>query len=185
MAPPADLSHIYGLGGSPCCGKSTIADRIAAKHNLAVYRCDDPFYEHGKRIRAATHPTFHTILEYNTDSLWLRPVGQQISEEIQMYREEFAMILDDLRDVSEGRPVLAEGAALMPELIAPLGIDHRRMLWMIPTPGFQRFHYAQRQWPQDVLRGCSQPDEGWDNWMSRDAGFAVEIMLQAESLSLY
>lgn len=173
------LAHVTWLGGSPCAGKSTVADRIAANHGMTVYRCDDAFHEHAKRLVPETQPVFHRLANASTDDIWLRPVQQQIGEEITLYREEFSMIIDDLLTLPPDRPVIAEGAALMPELLHPLGIDHRRMLWMVPTDAFQRHHYEQRDWRHDVLRDCSNPERGWKNWMARDAGFAREVARQA------
>jgi hypothetical protein len=146
----SDLAHIFWLGGSPCCGKSTIADRIAARAGMLVYRCDDAFYDHVKLVTPDTQPAFNKIASYDADGLWLRPVEQQIAEEIELYREEFRMILEDLRALPTDRPIIAEGAALMPELLAPLGIPHYKMMWVVPTGAFQRSHYEQRDWRHDA-----------------------------------
>lgn len=32
---------IYWIGGSPCSGKSTIAEILAEKHDFTVFKCDD------------------------------------------------------------------------------------------------------------------------------------------------
>jgi cytidylate kinase len=40
----------YRIGGSPCSGKSTIADRLAATYGMQVYRCDDAFFRHQMSI---------------------------------------------------------------------------------------------------------------------------------------
>ena len=37
---------IYWIGGSPCSGKSTIAEIIAKKNDLAYFKCDDFMYKH-------------------------------------------------------------------------------------------------------------------------------------------
>ncbi len=173
------LAHVVWLGGSPCAGKSTVAKRIATDHRMTVYRCDDAFFEHAERLTPETQPVFSRLVQMSPDEIWLRPVQQQVDEEIELYREEFPMILEDLLSLPSDRPLIAEGAALMPELLHPLGIAAHRMLWMVPTEAFQRHHYGQRAWRHDVLRECSDPGRGWENWMHRDAGFAREIARQA------
>lgn len=176
---PSRLDHVYWIGGSPCSGKSTIADRIACEFGMVVYRCDDAYDEHLQKIGAEGQPVFHRIAGAHADEIWLRPVERQIGEALQLYREEFPFILDDLLDSPADRPIVAEGAALLPELVSPLHLDPRRACWIVPSEAFQRRHYEQRAWRHDVLHECSDPARGWDNWMRRDAGFAREVSCQA------
>jgi hypothetical protein len=176
------LAHVYWLGGSPCSGKSTAADILAARFGMIFYRCDDRYHDHIEIISPQEQPVFHRLAQAMPDEIWLRPVEQQIAEEITLYEEEFPLILDDLFALPADRPVIAEGAALMPALLVPLGLRRERMAWMIPTETFQRIHYGRRVWRHDVLRECSDPTGAWENWMSRDAGFAREVARQAKDL---
>jgi len=176
------LAQVYWLGGSPCAGKSTVADGLATRFNMTVYRCDDAFYEHIQRVDPSRHPTFHRLATASPDGIWLRPVQQQIDDEIALYHEEFEMIIDDLIAIPNDRPIIAEGAALLPELISTLNIPFHRKLWMIPTEDFQRHHYGTREWRHDVLRETSDPERAWENWMQRDAGFARHVGEQARLL---
>lgn len=182
MLTPAatSISHIYWIGGSPCSGKSSIADDIAEKHDMVIYRCDDAYYEHIKNINSREHPVFYRLAQADCDGIWMRPVGQQIEEELALYREEFPMILADILALPDDRPVIAEGAALLPDLIQRLSVDRSRMIWIVPTEAFQREHYARRDWRHDIVRDCSDPDQAWENWMRRDAGFANAVKQQTE-----
>lgn len=179
-----DLSHVYWMGGSPCCGKSTIADQIAARYGLRVYRCDDAYETHAGLVSPEYHPVFAGLVTATADQVWLRPVQQQIEEEMALYREEFSMILADLRALPNDQPILAEGAALLPELLSGIGIEDHRMIWMIPTEAFQVTHYSRRAWRHDILKDCSNPEHAWENWMARDAGFAREVDHQTRALGL-
>lgn len=172
---------IYWIGGSPCSGKTTIADSLAERYGLRIYRCDDAFYEHEKVI-TEQQPVFHRLTHATTDEIWLRPVEQQIAEELEIYREEFPFILADLEALPNDRPILAEGAAPLPELLVAHGIAPDRCIWIVPTEEFQRHHYAQRDWRHSVLADCSDPERGWENWMARDAGFARTVADQATTL---
>ena len=178
------LSHVYWIGGSPCSGKSTIADSIASEMGWTSYRCDDAWYRHEKIVDPDRHPIFYRLRDATGDAVWMRPVDVQIREELAVYEEEFSLILDDLLAMPTDRPVVAEGAALLPNLVHDLGIAADRMIWIVPTPEFQVLHYGQRQWRHDVLATCSDPDQAWANWMQRDIGFAQAVRERADARDL-
>lgn len=174
-----DFSNMYWIGGSPCSGKTSITDALAMKHGLTVYRCDEAFYRHQELVTADLQPVFSRLARASCDELWMRPVPRQLSEEIELYHEEFPLILADLSDLVDTRPVIVEGAALLPDLIGRLGVHRRRAIWIVPTPEFQRTHYSQRAWRHDVLADCTDREQAWQNWMERDAGFARVAARQA------
>src|SRR5947209_2181552 len=124
-----ELKQVYWIGGSPCSGKSSIAAGLAATYGLRVYHCDDAYLRHTKIITQQEQPVFYKLTHCTSEELWIqRPVEQQIREEIELYREEFPLILDELLTLP--KPFLAEGAALLPECIAPLvQLNPRKSIW--------------------------------------------------------
>jgi hypothetical protein len=182
------LNDVLWIGGSPCSGKSTIAQRLSSAYGLSIYSCDDAFERHRLLVTPECQPIFARLASASCDELWLRPVPQQIEEELAFYREEFPFILSDLEHLvrlAEGDSRLAwvaEGAALLPSLLAGLGVPPAQAIWIVPAEAFQRTHYARRDWRHDVLRDCSDPEQGWENWMARDAGFARRVAIEAERL---
>jgi adenylylsulfate kinase-like enzyme len=48
------LAHILWMGGSPCSGKTSIADLLADQYSLVVYHVDEMFDEHQRRVRPMT-----------------------------------------------------------------------------------------------------------------------------------
>lgn len=176
------FSNVYWIGGSPCSGKSSITDDLAAKHGLTVYRCDEAFFRHQELVTAERQPVFSRLARALCDELWMRPVPRQLEEEIALYHEEFPLILADLANHTDTRPVIAEGAALLPHLLGPLGIHRRRAIWIVPTADFQRTNYSRRAWRHDVLTDCTDKEQAWRNWMERDAGFARVVARQASEL---
>ena len=179
------LAHVYWLGGSPCAGKSSIADLLAERYGMRIYRCDDAFYRHRDLITPAEQPVFYRLMQLSSEDLWMRPVVQQTAEEIEIYREEFGLILADLLAMDGSHPILAEGAALLPELIGPLIANPRRAIWVVPAPDFQLYHYSRREWTHEILKDCSDPQQAFSNWMDRDIAFARFAAADAQSRGLH
>jgi hypothetical protein len=169
----------WWIGGSPCAGKSSIVDRLALRHGLRVYRCDDAYDEHLRRFTPEGHPVATRLIALSCDELWLRPVPTQIAEEFAFYREEFSLIRDDLRAMPPGRPIIAEGTALLPDCLDRLGVEPDRAIWIVPAEPFQRRHYAERDWRHEILEDCTERERAWEHWMARDAGFAQEVADEA------
>jgi hypothetical protein len=176
------LSHVYWIGGSPCAGKSTAAAAIAARFGMTSYNCDDAFEIHEHIVDPERSPTLHRVSRLSWNELWMRPVDQQIREEMALYREEMTLILDDLRNLPADRPILAEGTAFMPAFLDELGIPDRRTIWLVPTPAFQRAHYARRDWVEGILAQCDDPGQAWHNWMERDIDYAARVAEEARAL---
>jgi hypothetical protein len=178
------LTHVYWIGGSPCAGKSTVAQLLADRYNLHYYQCDAWFARHQQQAHPAQQPTLQRLASLSCDEIWLPPVAEQVARVQTIYREEFALILADLRALPADRPLLAEGAALMPPLVLPYLQERRQAIWITPTPTFQRTHYAQRPWIHAVLRACTDPAQAFQNWMDRDEAYAAWIHEQATTLGL-
>jgi cytidylate kinase len=111
-----ELEHVLWLGGSPCAGKSTIAKRLAERFSMNLYYADDHFERHCQ-VATKDYPTLYQISRLTGDEVWLIPAKEQFERAVQLYREEFDFVLEDIRIVSQ--PVIAEGAALLPECVAP------------------------------------------------------------------
>jgi hypothetical protein len=174
-----DLSHVYWIGGASYAGKSTISQALVERFGMRLYDCDEAFEVHEKTVESGRFPTLYRLSRLPWTELWMRPVEQQVREEIELYHEEWSLILDDLRQLPADRPILAEGNALLPELFDGSGISPARMIWIVPTPEFQRENYARREWVPGILADCDDPDQAWNNWMDRDAGFATHVTEQA------
>jgi 2-phosphoglycerate kinase len=175
---------VYWIGGAPCSGKSSIARLLGEQFGMHVYHGDDPFYDHVDAADPHTQPHLHRLRAFTWEWLFMRPVPEQVADEIAIYREEFALILDDVRGLRGAEPLLMEGAALMPALIAPLLPSSTHAIFLIPTSAFQRATYAQRPWRQELLAQCADPQQAWENWMERDEQFGEVVAAQARAASL-
>lgn len=177
------LARVLWLGGSPCSGKSTVADRIAQRFGLRIYDCDEAWFRHGETAPDAAAPVLHWLARATAEEIWLqRTVDLQVADAITSYRELFPYIVSDLCDMPGDTGIVAVGAALLPEFVSRLGVPAKRSLWMVPTESFQRHHYGKREWRHTILRSTSDPDRAWENWMLRDAAFAGEVIRQARHI---
>lgn len=175
------LAHVLWMGGSPCSGKSSMAALLCAQYDLAPYQCDSFFDAHQQRATVQDHPALFRIGAMTWDAIWMRPVKEQIADVLTIYHEEFGFILDDLRAMPDDRPILAEGAALLPELVAPF---QGAGVWVIPTAAFQLAQYRRREWIHGILGQCADPEQAFRNWMARDQGFGQQVVAQAAARDL-
>jgi adenylate kinase family enzyme len=173
------LNEAYIIGGSPCSGKSTIAEMLAAQQNLAFYKVDHHSIDHNQRFRPDRHPMMWQISKMSWSEIWSRPVSEQVADELVYYSELLEMILDDLPAYSTSSSIIIEGAALLPELINGLSVDPRKVVYLVPTLDFQIHHYRKRPWIHKILKDCEKPKQAFENWMMRDHHFGKEVIRQA------
>jgi hypothetical protein len=175
------FSQAYILGGSPCSGKSTIAERLASQYNLQYYTVDAHEREHTKRCQPDRHPVMFKYSKMSWNEIWSRPVPLQVQEELEYYGERFEMIVQDLETYDTGSPLILEGAAYLPDLIKSYAANPEKVRYLVPTKEFQVYHYQQRPWIQPILKECNDPVCAFDNWMRRDQFFGQEILRQARA----
>ena len=180
-----DLGHIFWVGGSPCSGKSSIVKILAERFGWQIYQCDYHFWAHQQRTDPDRHPAFHKLAGMSWDDIWMRPVEVLIEDELAIYHEEFEMIIDDLSNLPTEPPIVAEGAALLPDRVGPIVAGARQAIWVVPTEQFQRTMYPQRgAWVQEILDQCRQPEQAFQNWMDRDVQFSQQVIAQANRRAL-
>ena len=178
------MTDIYWIGGAPCSGKSTIAEKVAFKHGLSLFKSDDHMYAHMNLARAEKQPVMAKVASLSWDEIWTRPVAVQVQDEFDFYREEFDMLLEELALYPQGQPILAEGNAWLPELLARLQPPPEHCVFLISTKEFQVANYSQRQFIKDILAQCADPQAAFANWMERDARFGETVDQAARQMGL-
>lgn len=176
------FSQAYLLGGSPCSGKSSLAEKLAARFGLQYYKVDDLDGAHLQRCQPAQQPVMFKYSKMGWDEIWSQPVAQLVADELAYYRERFPFILDDLLHFDLEQPVLLEGAAFLPELVQPFPLKPQNVVFMVPTPEFQVHYYRQRPWIASILEPCRNPAQAFETWMKRDELFGLEVIRQANHL---
>lgn len=132
-------------------------------------RLDDRLIAHIQSACVATQPALASIRAATCNQLWLIPPTAQARRTITAYIEEFPLHLEDIADMAG--PLLLEGAALLPCLVAPLLAGPGQAFYLLPPPSFQRQYYGLRTWAATVVRDCSDPAQAFANWMRRDEIF--------------
>jgi len=176
------MGNIYYLGGSPCCGKSTIAEKLSIKYGFQCYKVDDFLEKFISKGALDGDKWLKKISEMAIDDLWLRSPQILNEEELITYEKLFPYFISNLKNLDKDIPIITEGAAFLPRLINQLGVDKTHYACVVPTKEFQIQQYSKRTWVNDYLSSCSNKDKAFKNWMERDALFALSALTQAREL---
>jgi hypothetical protein len=171
------MKNIYYIGGSPCSGKSTIAEIISQKYDLYYFKVDDFLEKYTKMGESKGYEICKKQGSMNPEQIWMRDASVQCAEELAFYKEIFEFVMADLEQI-EAMEILTEGVAYLPELMKKLGVLKDKYLAITPAKDFQISHYSQREWVPYVLEGCSDKEKAFSNWMNRDILFAQEVQRQ-------
>lgn len=178
-----DFREVYWLGGGGCSGKSSVARILAERFALPYYSCDDAFEEHLRRADPVRHASFLRIGRLEPRELWAPSAETQAADLLLFYKEGLELVLEDV--ASRKGPMLAEGAGLRPELIAPYVASPRHALWLVATPDFRRSRYPRRgPWVAELLAGCDDPAATFERWMERDDRMSSTLMEEARRRDL-
>ena len=164
---------LYMIGGSPCSGKSTIASLIARQYQLLHIKLDDLVEEMMSQASADSQPICLLRQDRNPEEM--------ADEEWRFYEEIFPYVKSYLIK-NQNRPLLVEGAGLLPHLVKKLECPVSSYLCLTPTADFQKKHYIQREWVPYVLEGTTNPEQAFENWMQRDILFAQMVRKEAVRL---
>jgi hypothetical protein len=138
------LAHVFWIGGPPNSGKTSVARRLARKHDLRLYNMDAYTYDHHHRSLAAGLPLASKWEAMSPDQRWLDAPEQLAALGIAMNEERFALILEDLRRLPSAPAVVVEGAPLLPWLVSEHLASRGHGVWLIPSRSFQRAGLAAR-----------------------------------------
>lgn len=174
--------EIFYIGGSPCSGKSTVAEALCAKYGLYDFKVDDHLDKYMQLGAGDGKPACTRIASMTPEEIWMRDPALQCREELTIYEEIFPYVLDDLHGITGETGIITEGAAWLPKLAHACGIPADHYLSITPDKSFQVSHYRQREWVPYVLADCSDKAKAFDNWMERDALFAVAVRQQCGAL---
>ena len=148
------------IGGSPCCGKSTVAERLAKELGATYYQVDHYLDEFMEQVADRGAPVCSKAVKMKGDEIWLRDPEIQCEEEFKIYSEVAGRVFDRLHKI-RSEFVIAEGAAFTPAVMAKSGFAD--YICMIPTPEFQIARYRERSWVPYVVMDCSDKECAFDD----------------------
>jgi 2-phosphoglycerate kinase len=183
---PAQLQHVYWIGGGSCAGKSTIARRLAAEHGLQLYATDDVMADHAGRSTPANCPLLHEFMAMDMDQRWLNRSPAEMLETFHWFRGEgFSMIVEDVLRLPGKPAVIVEGFRLLPHLVKPLLAVRNQAVWLVPAPEFRQAVVDSRGGPRwEFLGKTSDPERAYRNLLQRDAMFTQRLYEEARRLEL-
>ncbi len=172
--------NIYYIGGSPCAGKSSVAEILSKKHDLYYFKADDFLDRYMQTGAKKGYPVCRKVIGMNAEQVWMREPLVQCREEFDIYREIFGFVATDLKQIDWKGGIITEGAVYLPELMKQSGIPDSRYISITPAKEFQITHYRERDFVPLVLEGCSDKEKAFRNWMDRDVLFAQEVQRQCQ-----
>ncbi|MEO3872208.1 hypothetical protein ABGB18_25625 [Nonomuraea sp. B12E4] len=168
--PFGTLRNVLWIGGGQWAGKSTVARLLAIRYGLTAYHYDyhDARGHHDRRIARRVRQG-EPIADPDPDTAWVNTSPQRMAEEVLAgFPVRFEWALDDLRGLVSGRPVIAEGWGLRPELVAPIVDSPRRMIVMVPSEEFRRRQLRELPRAAAVQHRVSDPGRAQRNRFDRD-----------------
>lgn len=177
------MDHVYWIGGGSGGGKSTVARRLATRHDLRLYATDAVMAEHARRSTPADSPQLSRFMAMDMDERWLDRTPETMLETFHWFRGEgFSFIVDDLQ--AQRREVIAEGFRLLPRLVKPLLSDPRRAVWLLPTARFREAAFASRGELWKIAGKTRNPEKALENLLVRDRLFTDRLSAETKELGL-
>jgi adenylate kinase family enzyme len=147
-----DLSHVYWIGGASRGGKTTVAEAIVDEFLFSIYHHDEKWLngDHAQMADPERHPAMFKLRDFLKD--WNiqklqsyfenSPVDELVETQIDFFTEEFEMVVDDLYELPRDKPIIAEGAGLLPEQVSRVTTPDKA-IWLVATEAFER---KKRPW---------------------------------------
>lgn len=184
--PFGTLRQALWIGGGQWAGKSTVARLLAVRYGVTAYHYDyHDARAHNDRRLARRVARGEPAAEPDPDSVWVDPSPEEMAAQtLAGFPIRFEWALDDLRALVSGRPIIAEGWGLRPELVAPIVDSPGRMVVLVPTEEFR--HHQLRVLPRATAVGHRVSDiaRARQNRFARDVLVAEDAVRSARRLGI-
>jgi 2-phosphoglycerate kinase len=185
--PFGTLRNALWIGGAQWAGKSTVARILAQRLGITAYHYDYHDARGHNDRRIARRLALNEPPPASPEQAWLhRSPEDMATSTLAGFPVRFEWALDDLRGLVSGRPILAEGWGLRPELVAPIIDSPRRMVVMVPTQEFRE--HQVRVLPRAQAVGAhaqvSDPARAQRNRLERDRLVAEDAVRSALALGI-
>lgn len=163
------------IGGSPCSGKSTLAEMLYNDYKAYYFKVDDHLEEYIDKAAEEGKKTCRKYKELSPDEIWMKDPYEHCQDEFRIYEEISPYIFEKIEEI-DADLIVTEGAAYTPEVMKKHG--YKDYVTLIPTPEFQIEHYRKREWVKYVMADCIDKRAAFDNWMKRDILFGKQVKKQ-------
>jgi hypothetical protein len=184
--PFGTLRDALWIGGGQWAGKSTVARILARRYGLTAYHYD--YHDargHDDRRIARRVQLGEPAHGPDPDDIWVNTTPEQMAAAtLAGFPVRFEWALDDLRGLVSGRPVIAEGWGLRPELVAPIIDSPRRMAVMVATEEFRQRQLRDLPRAATFSQQVSDPARGQRNRLARDRIVAEDAASSARRLGI-
>lgn len=184
--PFGTLHNALWIGGAQWAGKSTVANLLAGRYGITAYHYD--YHDargHNDRRIAGRAERGEPLAGPDPDEIWVTPSPEEMAADtLRIHKERFGFVLDDLRALVSGRPILAEGWGLRPDLVAPLLDAPDRMLVMVPTLEFHQRQSRELERARQFHARVSDPGRAQRNRLARDRLVAADAVERARRLDI-
>ncbi|MFB4305609.1 hypothetical protein [Actinomadura sp. GTD37] len=184
--PFGTLRRALWIGGGQWAGKSTVARLLAVRYGLTAYQYD--YHDargHNDRRIALRIKQDRPPADPDPDASWVNTTpADMAAETLAGFPTRFEWALDDLRALVSGRPVIAEGWGLRPELVAPIIDSPRQMVVMVPTEAFRDRQVRELARAAAIGGDVSDPARAQRNRLERDRLVAGDAVRSARRLGI-
>ncbi|GAA1933915.1 hypothetical protein [Kitasatospora viridis] len=184
--PHGSLHRMLWIGGAQWAGKTTVSELMARQFGLTVYHYD--YHDargHQDRRVARRLALGEAVGDPAPDEVWLRRTPREMADGVLAgFPTRFEWVLDDLRALTTGRPAIAEGWGLRPELVAPLLDDPRRMVVLVPTEEFRQHQLRTVPRAARLHTTTSDPVRAHRNRVARDRLVAQDAAERAREAGI-
>lgn len=135
------FEDFYWLCGSSRAGKTTTSNYLEEQFGFFVYHIDDEVFGRlwNKDLDSNRYPTICKLInnENNWEAYYSRPIEDVIEETHTVWKENWPLVLNDIKKIKTTKPVLIEGGGLYPEWVSQVA-KQNRIHYYIPSKSFQR-----------------------------------------------
>ena len=89
--------RVLFIGGSPCSGKSTVAERISKEYGAYYFKVDDFLDEFTRSAAKKGYPASKNSVTMTPDEIWMREPLIQCEDEFLIYDEISELVFDPTR----------------------------------------------------------------------------------------
>lgn len=183
--PLGTIGSAYWISGGQWAGKSTVARILARRYGLTAYHYDyQANHAHYDRRLARLVREGQPARDPDPEEMWLaHSPAEMAAEVLEGFAMDFEWVLDDLRALIPGRPILAEGWGIRPEFVHDLG-GAERMLVMVPTDEFREYQLCTLDRARTFHAAVTDPDQAQRNRLERDRLVTADCVASARRLGI-